>query len=59
MLKPCIGTDGSGSDNLIVRRGANKNILNVKPKLSIDGSEMFNFTFYPVLIFVANTLKEN
>ena len=59
ILKPCFGTDGSGSDNLIVRGGATKDNLNVKPRLSMNGGEIFNFTNISVPSLVINTLKEN
>jgi 3-oxoacyl-[acyl-carrier-protein] synthase-3 len=53
------GTDGSGSNNLIVRGGATKEIQNIAPTLYMNGAEIFNFTNYSVPILVSNTLKEN
>ena len=54
-----LGTDGSGSNNLIVRGGATKDIPNTYPILYMNGGEIFNFTNKSVPILVKNTLKEN
>ncbi len=59
ILNFVLGTDGSGSSNLIVKGGATKDIKNSNPKLYMNGGEIFNFTNKSVPILVENTLKEN
>jgi 3-oxoacyl-[acyl-carrier-protein] synthase III len=54
-----LGTDGSGSNNLIVNGGATKDIQNSKPVLYMNGAEIFDFTNKSVPLLVSDTLKEN
>jgi 3-oxoacyl-[acyl-carrier-protein] synthase-3 len=68
-----LGTDGRGSENLIVKRGGSKYPVNDNIEVSVDeygnqtnenclfmnGSEIFNFTIEAVPGLVNNTLQKN
>jgi 3-oxoacyl-[acyl-carrier-protein] synthase III len=68
----CLGTDGSGSENLIIKTGGLRNPQKANdiifddsgnPKSSdflfMDGSEIFSFTLSAVPELVSQTLKKN
>ena len=40
----CLGTDGTGADNLIVRNSASRKEIDGSPFLFMDGPEIFQFT---------------
>ncbi len=60
------GTDGSGAENLMVKRGAFNSCSPVNPehvfsadKLYMNGPEIFNFTIQNIPLLVSNTLQKN
>ena len=60
----CLGTDGNGANNLIVEHGgARMNYLDdsqrAKPKLFMDGSEVFSFTISVVPELIEKVLDKN
>ncbi len=67
----CLGTDGSGADNLILRSGGRRNPSPMQETVAEDGSpvypnhiqmngaEVFNFTLTMVPPLVEGTLKNN
>jgi 3-oxoacyl-[acyl-carrier-protein] synthase-3 len=67
----CLGTDGAGAENLILRSGGRKNPLPLPETVAEDGSpvypnhiqmngaEVFNFTLTMVPPLVEGTLKNN
>jgi len=71
--KFCLGTDGRGAENLIVKRGACRfvktadNILNIDPNgnaynenfLFMNGAAIFNFTLEAVPKLIEQTLMKN
>ncbi|NIF05506.1 ketoacyl-ACP synthase III [Chryseobacterium sp. Tr-659] len=64
--KFCLGTDGSGAENLIVKKGAFKTDFEQNPEhefepqnLYMNGPEIFNFTIENIPGLVRETLEEN
>lgn len=62
----CLGTDGSGAENLIVKKGAFKTDFELNPNnefspenLYMDGPEIFNFTIENIPGLVKETLEKN
>jgi 3-oxoacyl-[acyl-carrier-protein] synthase-3 len=61
ILAPQLGTDGSGSNNLMVRGGALFNLNNnpIKPILEMNGPAIFEFTNFAVPSLISTTLSKN
>lgn len=64
--KFCLGTDGSGAENLIVKKGAFKTDFQLNPEnefdpgnLYMNGPEIFNFTIENIPGLVKETLETN
>lgn len=64
--KFCLGTDGSGAENLIVKKGAFKRDFELNPNnefapenLYMDGPEIFNFTIENIPGLVKEILESN
>ncbi|MET3535514.1 ketoacyl-ACP synthase III [Chryseobacterium limigenitum] len=64
--KFCLGTDGSGAENLIVKKGAFKKDFELNPNnefdpenLYMNGPEIFNFTIENIPGLVKETLEVN
>jgi len=64
--KFCLGTDGSGAENLIVKKGAFKTDFELNPNnefdpenLYMNGPEIFNFTIENIPGLVKETLEVN
>ncbi|WP_419869187.1 3-oxoacyl-ACP synthase III family protein [Chryseobacterium sp. CT-SW4] len=62
----CLGTDGNGAENLIVKKGAFKKNFALNPEnefgpenLYMNGPEIFNFTIENIPKLVTNTLQKN
>lgn len=62
----CLGTDGSGAENLIVKKGAFKKDFELNPEhefnpenIYMDGPEIFNFTIENIPGLVKQTLEVN
>ncbi|MCW3160411.1 3-oxoacyl-ACP synthase III family protein [Chryseobacterium oryctis] len=62
----CLGTDGSGAENLMVKKGAFKTNFELNPNnefnpenLYMDGPEIFNFTIGNIPKLVKETLEVN
>lgn len=64
--KFCLGTDGSGAENLIVKKGAFRTDLTLNPNYEFDpenlymnGPEIFNFTIEKIPGLVKETIEIN
>lgn len=64
--KFCLGTDGSGAENLIVKKGAFKKDFEINSEhefnpenLYMNGPEIFNFTIENIVRLVQETLEVN
>lgn len=62
----CLGTDGSGAENLIVKKGGFRTDFTVNPNhefdpenLYMNGPEIFNFTIEKIPGLIKETLDEN